>query len=99
MLGGQRKAGAAVNVSPIHVLKDIVKNDGIKGLYKGLDSALMRQILYGTARLGLFRTFSDRLKEKNNRNLYLYEKAGCSLLAGFLASFIGNPADLVLVRF
>lgn len=92
-------APGEVTTSPMSVAKDIMNKDGITGFYKGLDSALARQILYGTARLGLFRTFSDYMKEKNGRNLYLYEKAGCSLTAGFIASIIGNPADLALVRF
>lgn len=64
-----------------------------------MDAALLRQVLYGTARLGLFRTFSEHLKAKKGRNLTLGEKAGASISAGFIASLIGNPADVSLVRF
>lgn len=77
---------------------DILKNDGIAGFYKGLDSALMRQVFYGTTRLGLFQTLSNYLKEKNGRNLSLFEKTYCSLTAGLVGAFVGNPADLILVR-
>jgi len=55
--------------------------------------------LYGTTRLGLFKTLSDNLKEKRQRNLTLFEKAYLSSFAGFVASLVGNPADLALVRF
>jgi solute carrier family 25 (mitochondrial oxoglutarate transporter), member 11 len=54
--------GGKVNVSFMSVAKEILKNDGIKGFYKGLDSALMRQVFYGTTRLGLFKTLSDNIK-------------------------------------
>ncbi len=59
----------------------------------------MRQVFYGTSRLGLFKTFSDYIKnKKQGKNLSLFEKSYCSLSAGFLAAIIGNPADLILVR-
>ena len=32
-------------------------------VYNGLSAALMRQAIYGTARIGLHRTFSDKLME------------------------------------
>ena len=55
--------------------------------------------MYGTVRLGLFRTLSDRKKLKENRNLTLFEKAYLSSFCGFVGALVGNPADLALVRF
>jgi len=43
-------------------LASIVRNDGVSGLYAGLSASLMRQAIYGTARLGLHREFSDAMK-------------------------------------
>eukprot|EP01070_Trichotokara_eunicae_P006427 Trichotokara_eunicae@DN4981_c0_g1_i3.p1 len=83
--------------SPLAVASKIVKNDGVKTLYKGLDAGILRQLSYTTARLGLFRTFSDGLKEEG-KPLPLSKKAGAGLAAGGLASFLGNPADLALIR-
>jgi solute carrier family 25 oxoglutarate transporter 11 len=100
--GMAKSSGAAfekTSLSPFSVIKEILKNDGLKGFYKGLDSALLRQILYATVRLGLFRSISDSLKEKKKRNLTLFEKSAASLFAGFVGAMCGNPADLVLVRF
>jgi hypothetical protein len=49
------------------VAKDILKNDGfLKGFYKGIDSAYMRQAVYTTARFGLFLNFSDYVKNQKN---------------------------------
>ena len=64
-----------------------------------LDSALMRQAVYTTARFGLFLNFQDYLKKKNGgENLSITQKAVCSLSAGGIGAFIGTPADLILVR-
>lgn len=72
---------------------------GPKAFYKGLDSAILRQVVYGTMRLGLFYNISEHLKEKNGgKNLSALQKAGASIVAGGIGSFIGNPADLCLVR-
>lgn len=91
--------GAKASSNPIEVGRQIIAESGVKGLYRGLDSALFRQITYGTARLGIFKTLSENTKAKHNRDLTGGEKVGYSLTAGFLGALIGNPADLTLVRF
>lgn len=89
----------AKNVSPFAVAREIRQQQGIKGFYQGLDSALFRQATYATARFGIYRSISNYIKEKNKRDLSGGEKIVSSLTAGFLASLIGNPGDLALVRF
>lgn len=72
----------------------------MKGFYKGIDSAYMRQAVYTTARFGLFLNLSDYVKQNKNggNNLTFAQKGACSLTAGGLASIVGNPADLILIR-
>lgn len=41
----------------------------IKGLYAGLDAALLRQLIYAGPRLGIYKTFEDKVKASHNRNL------------------------------
>mmetsp|Transcript_9070 Transcript_9070/g.6415 ORF Transcript_9070/g.6415 Transcript_9070/m.6415 type:complete len:181 (+) Transcript_9070:263-805(+) len=74
--------------------------DGVSGFYKGLDSALLRQAVYATLRLGIYFNLTEKVKKdmNNGANLSALQKAGCSLTAGCLGSFIGNPCDLALVR-
>ena len=90
----------AASVTPMSVAKDILAKEGVKGFYRGLDAALMRQIFYTTARFGIFLNLTDYIKrEKNNgQNLSLFQKGICSLTAGGLGSIVGNPSDLILVR-
>lgn len=45
------------------LLTNMVKAEGFSSIYAGLSAALMRQAIYGTARIGLHRTFSDKLQE------------------------------------
>lgn len=77
----------------------MLKETGVRSFYRGLDSALMRQIIYTTARFGIFFNLVDYVKYgQGGQNLTFAQKGGCSLIAGGLGSFIGTPADLILVR-
>ncbi|RYG43805.1 hypothetical protein EON67_12475, partial [archaeon] len=56
---GTRKASTA---TPLSVAKHAIATEGVGKLYTGITAAWLRQIVYGSARLGLFRVFSDELK-------------------------------------
>lgn len=87
------------STSPFKVAGDIMKEGGVKGFYKGLDSAILRQVVYGTMRLGLFYNISEKMKNDNGgKNLSAGQKAVASIVAGGIGSFVGTPADLCLVR-
>ncbi|KAL8447480.1 hypothetical protein Emed_004363 [Eimeria media] len=100
------EGGAHGSKSPLLVLRTVLKNEGALALYKGLDAGLIRQLTYSTARLGLFRVFSDKMKEHSKSAdptsppppLPLWKKAVAGLAAGGIAAAIGNPADLSLIR-
>jgi solute carrier family 25 oxoglutarate transporter 11 len=97
----QLKSEAGGNLSPFKIASEIYANEGgVKGFYRGIDSALLRQAVYATLRLGIYFNLSDYIKDNMNagKNLTVGQKAGASMIAGAIGSFFGNPCDLVLVR-
>lgn len=52
-----------VKYGPLNVAKSIWADSGMKGFYRGIDSALMRQAVYTTARFGIFLNLSDYMKQ------------------------------------
>jgi solute carrier family 25 oxoglutarate transporter 11 len=81
------------------ILGRLFKNDGISACYKGVDAAIGRQLVYGTARIGLHRTFSDMLVERNNgQPINFMGKTLSGILSGSVAVCIGTPFDIALVR-
>jgi solute carrier family 25 (mitochondrial oxoglutarate transporter), member 11 len=48
------------------IITTMVKKEGFVSIYSGLSAALARQCVYGTARIGLHRTFSDLLQKRND---------------------------------
>lgn len=83
------------------ILRNVVSTNGITGLYAGLSASLMRQATYGTARIGLHTVFSRKLKERrgNDEPLPVYLSFASAFASGAMASAIGNPFDVALVRF
>merc|ERR1711976_461820 len=80
------------------IIKEIYINNGIKGFYNGLNVLLLRQSTYGTIKYGLYKNMTLNIKKKYNQVLF-YQKIYISLFSGFIASLIGNPSDLVLIRY
>lgn len=79
--------------------RSIAATGGSRAFYAGYDSALARQAFYTTTRFGVFLNLSDYLKQRNGgANLPLYQKVFASLAAGAIGSFVGCPADLILIR-
>lgn len=102
-------SGATVCVQPMDLIKNrmqtnknlsvgscvgqIIKSDGIGGLWTGLGAGLLRQCSYTTVRLGVYRQLEERYTPKT-----FGEKLGLGATAGFIGSLFGNPAEVTLIR-
>lgn len=83
----------------VGMLSEMVAKDGVRSIYAGIDAALCRQLLYGTARIGLNRTFANKAKEMQGGGpLPFHLKAGAGMASGALAVCVGTPMDVALVR-
>jgi len=76
---------------------------GVKGLYAGVSAGIYRQMVYGTARMGMHRAVSDELlRRKRARGeeggVPGWQKALSATTTGALAAFLGCPMDVTLVR-
>ncbi len=81
------------------ILSNMVKTQGVTSIYTGVDAAIGRQLVYGTARIGLHRQFSDMLVERNGgKPISFVQKALSGMASGSLAVCIGTPFDIALVR-
>lgn len=83
----------------VSILSSLVKNDGVGSIYKGVDAAIGRQLVYGTARIGLHRYISDKMVEMNEgKPINFGMKALSGMASGSIAVCIGTPFDIALVR-
>lgn len=90
--------GKGAKVGPFTVIKDMLASgQGIRQFYKGLDSALIRQITYTTTRMGVYKNLFGNYQKKHGDVPFMV-KSAFGLTAGFIGSLVGNPADLILIR-
>jgi solute carrier family 25 oxoglutarate transporter 11 len=54
------ESGQVSSTNPFKIGNFIVEKEGVRGLYKGIDSALFRQATYATTRLGIYRTLYNK---------------------------------------
>jgi solute carrier family 25 oxoglutarate transporter 11 len=91
----------ATNFSPFDVAREIRAEGGARSFYKGLDSALVRQMTYTTTRFGIFLNVTQYMQSnlpEGQKTISFKQKCMASLLAGACGAFVGNPADLALIR-
>ena len=95
LLHGEQQAGTAARLS---IVGDVVRREGLLGLYRGLSAALMRQGLYSTTRFGFYDIIKQLLGESSTNRLPYYRKVVATMTGGSLAALVACPADMMLVR-
>lgn len=99
---------AGHNTGTLATMHSIVRNEGVRGLYKGLPFILLRQIPYTCAKLAGYEIISDHMKrirfqngpEKDDGKLppvAVHLLSG--IVAGVLAAVVSQPADVLLSKY
>lgn len=70
-------------------IRNIIRLNGVKEFYKGIDIAILRQSVYGTTRLGMFQDLKDN---------YKVQPLIASTVAATCATILNNPIDYWLLN-
>lgn len=86
---------------PFHGIGVIVRNEGVKGIYRGIGCAYIYQVLLNGCRLGFYEPMRGGLakllfKDSNVQNLGINMFAGAS--SGIIGAAAGSPFFLVKTR-
>ncbi|XP_053597835.1 mitochondrial 2-oxoglutarate/malate carrier protein [Microplitis demolitor] len=82
--------------STLSIVSSIAKNEGLLAMYSGLSAGLMRQATYTTTRLGVYTWLFELASKESQPNFFI--KAGLGMTAGAVGAFVGNPAEVALIR-
>ncbi|VDD86298.1 unnamed protein product [Enterobius vermicularis] len=83
--------------SSFHALRSIVAKEGVLAVYNGLSAGLLRQATYTTTRLGVYTWLFEKFCSQQQSTTFAL-KASLGLTAGAVASFVGTPAEVALIR-
>ncbi|BEI92574.1 uncharacterized protein CcaverHIS019_0502020 [Cutaneotrichosporon cavernicola] len=93
-----RMQTAAKKPSFVGSIKEVLAQNGARGLYTGLTASVFRQMTYSLTRLGVYDSIKNKISKNGAKQLGMGELTACASAAGALAGLAGNPADVVLVR-
>jgi solute carrier family 25 citrate transporter 1 len=89
----------ASHASFFSVLRDVVREEGFTGLYKGGTSTLLRQITNHMIRFPVFYALTSYLKEaRNEKNLPATINLFAGAFAGSVSTLINTPLDTIKTR-
>lgn len=77
----------------VHVAQD----DGIRGLYRGLSAAQLRQVTYSMTRFGVYEELKEKFTTPKSQPSFPTLVAMASV-SGFVGGIAGNPGDILNVR-
>lgn len=95
---GAVRPGSIPKVGPISVGVQIVRTNGVPGLFSGVSATMLRQTLYSTTRMGIYDILKTKWTDPNSGNMPLVRKITAGLIAGGIGAAVGNPADVAMVR-
>ena len=93
---GKRRGGAGGGA--FSVAAAVVREEGALGLYNGLSAALLRQLTYGTTRLGLYTLLFEAFAGEDGSPPPLHTKLALGMAAGACGAAVGTPAEVALIR-
>lgn len=91
----QMTGGIQAYKNSLHCARVVFRHEGISGFYTGLSASLARQLTYTSARLSIYNLLLER--NPNSQPSFIVKMVNAAV-AGSIGAFIGNPADVALVR-
>ncbi|KAF0978779.1 hypothetical protein FDP41_001849 [Naegleria fowleri] len=97
------------NLSSIHIIRDILKKEGFRGLYRGYTWSLCKFApesalwwgIYGLLRKKYFENFVIEESQRHGNSLIkhqLFSSAVSGILAGVACAIVFNPLDVIKTR-
>jgi len=75
----------------------ILKTEGVLGLFKGVDASAARQLVYSGTRFGCYDVLKKMAGEEE-KPLSTIVRSALAAASGAIGAFVGNPGDLAMVR-
>ncbi|EGG15162.1 mitochondrial substrate carrier family protein [Cavenderia fasciculata] len=81
------------------VMRDVLREEGFRGLYKGGSATLLRQITNHMIRFPVFYSVTDYLKGgDHSKQLPVVQNLAAGLIAGTASTLFNNPLDTIKTR-
>ncbi|CAE6468260.1 unnamed protein product [Rhizoctonia solani] len=87
-----------VGVSSFGAFLRVAESEGLRGLYRGFGSTVMREIPFTSLQFPMYEFFKIKLARELDRPINPHEAAVCGSLAGGIAASATTPLDVLKTR-
>lgn len=84
--------------NPFLITRQIVQQDGIRGLYAGVGAGLARQFVYGGVGVSLYVPIRNAIVGDDPANAPIWKKMIAAMIVGGVGQFVSSPTDVLKVR-
>ena len=75
-----------------------MKDNGIRGLYKGWGALAARDLPFDAIQFPIYEFLNGSIKKQFKRELYPWETSACGFLAGGFTAAVTMPLDVIKTR-
>ena len=82
-------------VNIIESFSGILSTNGVRGLYIGFISMMLREIPFSCIQMPLYEFIKSQFKQNEQTHLKAHQTIICGFLAGGISAFLTNPNDVI----
>ncbi|XP_056128946.1 mitochondrial S-adenosylmethionine carrier protein [Lampris incognitus] len=94
----KQRTQASPSSSTYQMLLATLTEEGVRGLYRGFRSTVIREIPFSLVQVSLWEYLKALWSWKQGHTLYSWQAAVCGAFAGAVAAFVTTPLDVAKTR-
>ncbi|XP_008318575.1 mitochondrial S-adenosylmethionine carrier protein isoform X2 [Cynoglossus semilaevis] len=94
----KQRTQALPSSTSYHNLLATLQEEGVRGLYRGFGSTVLREIPFSLVQFPLWEYFKTLWSQRQGHRLHSWQAAVCGSFAGAIAAFVTTPLDVAKTR-
>ncbi|XP_049588513.1 mitochondrial S-adenosylmethionine carrier protein isoform X1 [Syngnathus scovelli] len=94
----KQRTQVSKSLSTYHMLVVVLKEEGVRGLYRGFSSTVLREIPFSLVQFPLWEYLKTQWSQRRGHTLHSWQAALCGAFAGAVAALVTNPLDVAKTR-
>ncbi|XP_054641209.1 S-adenosylmethionine mitochondrial carrier protein isoform X2 [Dunckerocampus dactyliophorus] len=94
----KQRTQASPSSSTSGMLVATLREEGVRGLYRGFRSTLLREIPFSLVQFPLWEYLKTQWSQRRGHTLHSWQAAVCGAFAGAVAAFVTTPLDVAKTR-
>ncbi|XP_069003932.1 mitochondrial S-adenosylmethionine carrier protein isoform X1 [Embiotoca jacksoni] len=94
----KQRTQASPSSTTYNMLLATLREEGVRGLYRGYGSTVLREIPFSLVQFPLWEYLKTLWSQRQGHTLYSWQSAVCGAFAGAVAAFVTAPLDVAKTR-